>query len=621
MKRLGLGLGLCVIALIMFSVIPAGAEVYINDFPEEIKVNEGNPLDIPIFFTGGTCAGKPVELFVVKQDIETSHKEYYSAAGWIAFEDIASVRPALSLSSMIEYAYIIWQAMEDTTGVEPFDIVICMDSVVDEVLTEGASCGRQAINIVEGEEPPPPPVCSGLYISPPSISETVTRGMNKTVQLSVKDSCGKGIDFNATSSQSWIALTKQTGMLNVVLSSSSLAAGNYNGMITITSGASTSQVNVNLQVNAIGFPIGGGCTPSSLSLWPNPLSISASAGETKSSTISVTNNCGANVAYGAAVTSGSPWLSVPSSGSGTLTITVNTTGMSAGSYAGAVQITASGYTAVTLGVSLTITGTCEPTSAVITPSSISQTVLLGQNASSVSVSIKNNCGTPLNYTVNTVNYTSGTGWITSPAANAQGTGTLNVTFNTSNLPLGTYSASITVTPSLGGAKTIPVSLTVTNADASITEVENMSMTYFDLAGNSVKYFKYMSNVSSSQNLPLQIGLANQYTQNGVNSDMIIKYAGQYCEAGIPTMADYNLVKQYVAANGNSYWSSSTQSWQPPRAREDLYYTIASGSFEFVEIYGNPDNPKGCYYIMIVNTLATPETYLRLTIGDADSRVL
>jgi hypothetical protein len=607
----------------LFAAATAGAGVYMNYFPEDITIQEGDPLDVPLFFECGSCAGKPVEIFVWKQDQTSGITEYLSQNEWVQFEDSDDVPPLVSIGSMFEYANFVWRVFDDTSGMKSFDLGICIDATMRGHVTENADCAKRAV-IIEERDDPPPPTCSGLTVNPVSISKTLTRGDTETVRVSVANSCGPVAEFNASTSLKGIVLAKQSGILDVELGTSSLTPGSYSGTINVSSGGASAQVSVTLKVLAPVFNIGGGtCTPSSMSLWPNPVALSAASGEQVTETVTVKNNCGSVLSYSSSVTQGSNWLSASPSGNGVLTLTANTNGLQAGSYSGQVHVSAGGYSA-SLNVGLTVAGECTPDHAVLTPSSISQSAIAGQNASGVSVKVRDNCGASLDYTVNSVSasYTPATGgslnWIIAPAANAQGTDTLSVTFNTSNLPAGSYTGSISVTPSLGGTKTIPVSITVSssNNNGSVQEVKNGSMTYFDLQGKGVKYFKYMSTVPGDKDVALQIGLANQYTQNGTNSDMIIKYAGQNCQDGLPTLSDYDLVKAYVAANGNSSWLSTRNVWYPvPRAREDLYYRLSEDSFEFVEIFDRQDDPTGCYYIMVVNTLSSKETYVRLTIGD------
>ena len=164
---------------------------------------------------------------------------------------------------------------------------------------------------------------------------------------------------------------------------------------------------------------------------------------------------------------------------------------------------------------------------------------------------------------------------------------------------------------------VPVKKKIDN----IQEIANNSYTEFYIKGKGVKYFKFFATASSKYNYP--IGLHLDYVPGhdsfGGDNDMIIKYAGENCKAGPPTVDDYyNIVKPYGKQYGNSSWDQRSKSWYPKRARNDLYYKLRrSDSNEFLEIYGDPDNPHGCYYVMIVNT-GDKGQYLSLQLADIDS---
>lgn len=119
------------------------AEVYINAFPEDVTVSGGDALDIPVFFWGHGFTGKPIELLIWKETIESSEKEYLGPGGWVPFTDTAAVQPFLYLESMIEYANIRWRVFESTAGMTPFTLNICMK----DVETGSESCGQRKIYI------------------------------------------------------------------------------------------------------------------------------------------------------------------------------------------------------------------------------------------------------------------------------------------------------------------------------------------------------------------------------------------------------------------------------------------------------------------------------------------
>jgi len=117
----------------------------------DIVVNEGVPLDVPIIFYGGGLTGHPVELFVWLETIDSSSKAYFAPGGWILFNDYSELSPIGQVSSMIEYAYVLWEAVPSVSNL-PSELLlsICLDGVVDGKLlngvnTEGSHCAQRKI--------------------------------------------------------------------------------------------------------------------------------------------------------------------------------------------------------------------------------------------------------------------------------------------------------------------------------------------------------------------------------------------------------------------------------------------------------------------------------------------
>lgn len=631
----------------------ADAEVYINSVPSDITVNEGDPLSIPIFFSGGGLTGKPVE-FYFWVDVPPDNPEariYIGPEGVKGFTDYSELRPIAQLDNMIEYINIEWTLFTSTPDAPSFRLTICMDGNVDGILpdgpdTLGASCGTRVINII-----PKKKECSGIYVYDDNsnevsqINKTLDEGVSTTVQLDIKDSCGSPIEFDATASKEWVSLSAQTGRLDVTLSAGTHSADTYYDNIKITSGDYSKDISVSMTVNGsssgactIPFLCGGSggggggssCTSTNIETSPYDLSFpDVYVGGTETQTVTV-SNCGSVVSYTAAVTSGADWLSVQPSGTGGMDVTVDSTGLTAGTpYNGSISISSPGLTDKPLSVSLTVQGKCVPTSAKADPASITKSVNVGQSAGSVPVSVTDDCGeNPLDYTVKAVTSTPA-GLITAPLKDDTGKGSFTVTLSTADLPVGgPYTGKIklsTTDPTTGasmGQVSIPVTVNVTTVD-NIQELQSNDYVEFSIggkgSGKGVKYFKFFATASGPYNYP--IGLHLDYVPGndsfGGDSDMVVKYAGKNCEAGPPTEDDYyNVVKPYRDQYGNSAWSPSYKIWYPDRARDDLYYKIGSGSSESPEIYGDPDNPHGCYYVMIVNT-GSEAQYLSLQVLDKD----
>lgn len=690
MKKIGISqvaVTILFIIISLFAAATARSEIYINNFPWDISVYEGEPLDVPIFINGKSYVGKPVEFFIFTEDLTTHTKAYLSQTGWVPFANNTDLRPLGSLDSMIEYANILWRIFDNTSGMNSFDLGLCIDGSMSGQLTENADCSRMAVRIEEpqneclglslsaasisktlasgqndtvqinvrdlcnqnivfdattgqnwisltkqtggltvkvdatGLSPGSyigsiqvtsggstknidvaltvsTQVCSGVNVSPLSLSKTLTRGMSETVQISVKNSCGQNTDFNATTPQSWIILEKQAGLLKAALNTSSLSPGNYTGTITISSGGASANVSVSLTVKSPTFSLGGStCTPSSLSVWP--VSLTVNSGETKSQSASIANNCGSAVSYTASVTSGNSWLSAQSSGSGMISLTVNAAGLSAGTYQGSIRVTSGGLSEATLNVTMTVqsSGPCEPTTVNVSPVTISKASSVGSNVSSETVTIKDNCGNGIPYTVAAVTGS----WISTPVAQAGGTGSLTVSFNTSSLAAGSYNGSIALDLGSFGTKNIPVSLTKSSIDADAVELYNFKIVYNSYSPGQVRYFRFMetSNRGTGNNNSTTLEMMDM-TQKALNDiDMIVKYAGPNCEYGKPTLKDYENIK----------------AGRITRGQDGLYFNLTSNAFESVEII---NNPEGCYYVMVYNVSDATETKISTKYADFDS---
>ena len=696
MKKIGItGVAGTILFIIvsLFAAATAHSEIYINNFPADIAINEGEPLDVPIFFDGKSYANKPVELFIFKEDLTNQAKAYLYQTGWVSFTDYAEVRPLASIDSMIEYANILWRAFDNTSGMNSLILGVCIDPTMSGQLTDEADCSLRTVLIEEqqnaclglslsdatvtktvaggqkvsvqisvkdmcnqdiafdaaseqswisltkqtggltatldasGLSPGSyngsiqvnsggvskkidvaltvsTQVCSGVTVSPTSISKTLTRGQQSgPLQISVKDSCGNNIavtSFDATSDEpNWISLEKQTGGLTATLNSSSLLPGTHNGVVKVSSGGVSANVSITMTVNPPGFTLpGDSCAPSSLRA--NPVSLTLNSGETKSQSASITNNCGVAASYTATVASGSSWLTAQSSGSGTMSVTGNAAGMSAGTYQGSVSVTSGGLGTATLNVTMTVlnTGPCEPSTVNVSPSSISRTSSVGTNVSNETLTIKDNCGNNLPYTVTAVTGS----WISSPQAQDAGTGSLTVSFNTTALA-GSYDGSIALDLGSFGTKNISVKVTLSNIDNSVVELSNFKNVYYSFNAKEVRYFRFIetSNKGLGNINPTWLEMMDMTQSSGMhNIEMLVKYAGPNCEYGKPTLQDY----------------TETRAGNIKPGEDGLYFSYSTDAFESISIR---NNQEGCYYVMVYNASDGYESRISIKYYDGDSK--
>lgn len=491
--------------------------------------------------------------------------------------------------------------------------------------------------------------CQGLSVSPQSMPLiTLTKGATQQIQINVNDKCGNALasgNYDATPAVNWITnLQKQNGILIATVDSSSLLANTTSsGTISISSGGQSVSVNVSVSVTPPLFDIGGGggnCTPKAVNIWP-PDAISVVAGQTQLLSIAVKDDCSNYISsYTATITSSSPWLSLANNPGNLVATAVTTTTMS-GTYTATIVVKATGLSDKTFSLTLSITSQCILSSATAAPSSVTPTIVQGQTANSVSVSITDNCGVEqLAYAVSSITFDpnnpkDATGspipWLAAPTVNATGTGTMTVSFvnNATQLQVGAYKATIAVAPAKYGASlVVPVTLTVTNTSspppppANITAIPNKSSLTIRLAPGGSAYFSAVARGGSIYSLQFKLEpIANAYS----GGDMLIQYMG-----GSSCGTDSSLVNNLVTPNylvntiwpyvrehgGVPKWDPGSKTWYPPRARDDLYYALSGDSFEFATVSGDPavtnnsgpGYPVGCYYLLVYNGSSGVEQY-------------
>jgi uncharacterized protein (TIGR03437 family) len=296
--------------------------------------------------------------------------------------------------------------------------------------------------------------------------------------LSVTASSATNYTASATtqSGGSWLSIspsgslnTSTTSGLSVSVNQAGLAAGTYNGTISLVT-STTQTVAVTLVVGSTGGT--GTLIPSSTSL-----TFSSSGGSVPAAqNFSVgTNQSAVSFTVSATTASGGNWLSAsPSSSSapgGTVSVSINPTGLAAGSYTGTITLTPASGTATTVGVTLTVTGL--PTISV-SPATLTLTYQAGAaNPPTATIQVS---GTAASLPF-TVAANSSTGWLavtpTSGDTGASGTA-LTVTTTPASLTAGSYTGTIVVTPgsSAAGGGTTTVTLTVTAPLPTISAVQS-----------------------------------------------------------------------------------------------------------------------------------------------------
>ena len=225
------------------------------------------------------------------------------------------------------------------------------------------SNGQHTVNIMTAAATLPPSI--SLSATHASFAYTLGASAPAAQSVTIANSGGGTLSWSAASGASWLTVSPASGTgartLTLGINTGGLSAQTYNGSITVTaSGAANSP-----QTISVTLAVGAAQQPPSLSLSATKASFSYTLGGTApaSQTVNVTNGGGGTLAWSAS--SGSSWLTVsPGSGtgSGTLTLGINTAGLTAQTYNGAVTVTASGATnsPQTIAVTLTVSAGAPP---------------------------------------------------------------------------------------------------------------------------------------------------------------------------------------------------------------------------------------------------------------------
>jgi uncharacterized protein (TIGR03437 family) len=241
------------------------------------------------------------------------------------------------------------------------------------------------------------------------------------------------------------------------------------GLITLTVTALTGTDSIAIMA-ATASPPTIAAAPSSLQFTSDGVAVPAAQ------TIQITNSGSGTLAWTA--TTSQPWLTVsPTSGTApsTVTVSVAPAGMSAGTYTGNVQITATGAsnTPLTVAVTLTVTavGPAGPVLSV-SPSTLAFSYTVGgATPAAQTIAIANTGAGSLAWTA-----TAADSWVSASPASGSAPGMLTVSVNPANMAAGNYTSSVQIAAAgaTGSPASVAVSLTVqgTQPAPAITSVTN-----------------------------------------------------------------------------------------------------------------------------------------------------
>ncbi|MFN0100660.1 MAG: BACON domain-containing protein [Bryobacteraceae bacterium] len=284
-------------------------------------------------------------------------------------------------------------------------------------------------------------------------------------------SSGDPVNLTVSSSSTggWLTVGPSTAStpanVTVQVTPLGLLPGTYNGTITVVATIPNVGATLNSPITVpVTLTISAGtlaATPASLTF------LQAQGGNAPPpQTINVTSN-GPALNYSAtATTSIGSWLSVsPASAAtpGAVTVSVNGSGLAAGTYSGTVTLTAAGASNSPLNIPVTLTVGPQQT-LTVSPTTLTFSHQLGAAAPATQTVSLSSSGTALNFTT-AATTASGGAWLTATPASGTTGATVTIGVNPAGLAAGTYTGTVTITAP--GASNSPQTVSVTLTIAAV----------------------------------------------------------------------------------------------------------------------------------------------------------
>jgi len=259
--------------------------------------------------------------------------------------------------------------------------------------------------------------------------------------FSVSNTGCETLNWSVTDDAGWLNCTPgsgtDSGVVSVAVNSSGLAVGTYAGTVTVSDPAASNSpqtVNVTLTVSD--------CPAPKIVLSSTELSFEACPGSVANSQTFSVSNSGCETLYWS-VTDDAGWLACsPSSGtnSGEVTVSVNSSGLTTGSYTGTITVSDPNAfnSPQTVNVTLTVLD-CEPPQIALNRTELYYGASGGMVTSGQIFLIGNSGGGTLNWSV-----TDNTSWLSCTPSSGIGSGAVTVSVNHAGLSVGTYTGFVTV---------------------------------------------------------------------------------------------------------------------------------------------------------------------------------
>lgn len=308
---------------------------------------------------------------------------------------------------------------------------------------------------------------------PPSQSVSVTSDVPSTgVPLAASALTDSGVNWLAVSP----AQSSTPGTFSVSIKPVTLAPGVYTGSVVITSStASNSPVKIPVTLTVpdirlsvlpalLAFNYQIGCTA------PGPLSLALSSKAVDGSSFSVGFNAAAASAGG-----NGRWIGIDSQAGttpGNINVSVNTSGISAGTYSGSVTVASATASNSPQVVPVLLIASSPGLS--LNPGSLTFNYQMGTGGLSPSSLSISSCGAPLDFKMSTPQAS----WLSIDTLSGTTPASANISVNASNLSKGTYQTTITISSAAAGSsQNIPVTLIVRDSPTLIASPSSLSFYY------------------------------------------------------------------------------------------------------------------------------------------------
>jgi hypothetical protein len=315
-----------------------------------------------------------------------------------------------------------------------------------------------------------------LQVSPSALTFSATSGGTDPSPQIVVLSTNRSRErtWAATANAPWITITPSSGTITTENDTASvgttvvgLAAGSYSAGVTIT--VTNQNGRIRRTILPVTLSIAEAAATPAIQLSVSNLTFSGTAGGANPAptTFSISNAGGGTLSW--AASDNAAWLTLsPVSGTntGTVTASIASSGLAAGTYSATVTVSAPGVTAKTISVTLTITQATSTSGFSVSPASLAYTGTVGGPNQPGTVTVTNTGTTAL-----TVTWADSINWLVAIQPGVTQTiqpgqsGAFTLTASTAGLTAGTYSGTATISGG-GITKQVPVTLTLTTATST-----------------------------------------------------------------------------------------------------------------------------------------------------------